>query len=83
MIKRNKKTKQLGQGMTEYLLIVALVAVSGIAIIRTTSQNIKAGFAKVANALQGKNNGNVRTENINKSEWESKNMNNFNEDAVK
>ncbi len=48
------KRNNIGQGMTEYLIMVGLIAISAIAVTRGTSQNLKAGFGKISNALQGK-----------------------------
>jgi pilus assembly protein Flp/PilA len=50
-----KTRKNAGQGMTEYLIIVALIAISAIGIVKTTSSSMKAGFGTVANQLQGNN----------------------------
>ncbi|HLG21123.1 MAG TPA: hypothetical protein VI895_15090 [Bdellovibrionota bacterium] len=50
-IKRNKDNR--GQGMTEYLIIVALMAISAIAVMSKTSKIMKTGFGGVAKALQG------------------------------
>jgi pilus assembly protein Flp/PilA len=42
-----------GQGMTEYIIIVALIAIAAIAVITVFGQNIRALFAASANALTG------------------------------
>ena len=42
-----------GQGMTEYIIIVALIAIAAIAIITIFGQNIRALFAASADALAG------------------------------
>ena len=47
------KIKQHGQGMTEYLIIVALIAISAVAVTSTTGQHLKVGFGKIASSLQG------------------------------
>lgn len=46
--------RNLGQGMTEYLIIVAIIAVAGIGVTSVTSNHIKVGFGRIASALQGK-----------------------------
>lgn len=46
---KNKK----GQGLIEYLIIVAIVAVGSIAVIKTVGANIDVKFATVAQALGG------------------------------
>lgn len=52
-MKLNMKNKKKGQGMTEYLIIVALIAVTAIGITTITSNHIKVGFGRIAKALQG------------------------------
>ena len=51
---KNVKKYKRGQGMTEYLIIVALIAVGTIGMVRTVGKNVQAGFGTVANALHGK-----------------------------
>ncbi len=46
-----KKTR--GQGMTEYIIIVALIAIAAIGVITLFGENIRALFSASANALQG------------------------------
>ncbi len=43
-----------GQGLIEYLIIVAIVAVGSIAVMRVVGGNIHVQFANVAQALGGK-----------------------------
>jgi len=42
-----------GQGMTEYIIIVALIAIAAIAVITFFGQNLRALFAASSNALGG------------------------------
>jgi len=42
-----------GQGMTEYIIIVALIAIAAIAVITVFGQNLRAMFQASANALGG------------------------------
>lgn len=55
------KTKTLlknrkGQGLVEYLIIVAIVAVGAIGVIKVVGGNINVQFANVAQALGGSGN---------------------------
>jgi len=51
---RNMKNKrQRGQGMTEYIIIVALIAIGAIFVVTVFGDNIRALFGSSANALQG------------------------------
>lgn len=40
-----------GQGMTEYIIIVALIAIAAIGVVSLFGDNIRALFATSANAL--------------------------------
>jgi Flp pilus assembly pilin Flp len=52
--RKSKSTKkQRGQGMTEYIIIVALVAIGAIFVVTVFGDNIRALFGASANALQG------------------------------
>ena len=48
-----KRKRSRGQGMTEYILIVALIAISAIGVITLFGDNIKALFGMSADALAG------------------------------
>ncbi|MFA5488299.1 MAG: hypothetical protein WC284_03685 [Candidimonas sp.] len=50
---QTKRSKQLGQGMTEYIIIVALVAVSAIAVYQLFGQVIRSQTAAMAKELAG------------------------------
>lgn len=53
-IKRNKlKRKQLGQGMTEYIIVVALVAIAAIAVYQLFGQVVRSQTAAMAKELAG------------------------------
>lgn len=42
-----------GQGMTEYIIIVALIAIAAIGVVGLFGDNIRALFGASADALQG------------------------------
>ena len=50
-----KKTvsKRRGQGMTEYIIIVALIAIAAIGVVTIFGDNIRDLFAASTNALAG------------------------------
>ncbi len=48
-----KRRRERGQGMTEYIIIVALVAIGAIAVVTIFGDNIRALFGTSANALTG------------------------------
>lgn len=50
---RKRLARQRGQGMTEYIIIVALVAVAAIAVYQSFGQVIRSQTAAIANELAG------------------------------
>jgi len=48
------KKRQLGQGMTEYIIIVALIAVAAIGVYSFFGQAIRGPMAGMTNELSGK-----------------------------
>jgi Tfp pilus assembly protein PilV len=82
-IRRN--SKQLGQGMTEYIIIVALIAVSAIGVYSMFGQTLRNQTAGLAKEMSGQNaqdniqtaqqNANTATTNANKT----KNMGTYND----
>lgn len=47
--------KKKGQGMTEYIIIVGLIALSAIVIVALFGKQIKAQFAGMTGAMSGDN----------------------------
>ena len=45
---------QRGQGLIEYLIIVAIMAVSTIGIVSVMGQTVKGKFASITSSLQGR-----------------------------
>jgi pilus assembly protein Flp/PilA len=73
---RKPLQNQRGQGLIEYLIIVALMSVAAIAIVRTVSQSLNARFAEVAFALQGKKKS-VTNDTIDESTYKKKDLGDF------
>lgn len=48
-----RKNKQLGQGMTEYIIIVALIAVSAIGVYSLFGKALRDQTAGLANEMSG------------------------------
>jgi pilus assembly protein Flp/PilA len=51
--RKSARRKERGQGMTEYIIIVALVAIGAIFVVTVFGNNIRALFGSSANALSG------------------------------
>ena len=75
----NKKlSKRRGQGMTEYIIIVALIAIAAIGVITLFGNNIRKLFGQSADALAG--NADVKNDaDARKTQLEEKKMENFGE----
>ena len=81
---RNLKviTSKKGQGLIEYLIIVAIVAVGSIAIIRTVGANLNYQFANIAEGLGATRTGNARKPRITDAMVSKRDMGSFLEGAV-
>ena len=54
MFKLNRKLRQQGQGMTEYIIIVALIAIAAIGVYSYFGQTIKGQTSGMAAEMAGK-----------------------------
>ena len=50
---RSLRRSEKGQGMTEYIIIVALIAIAAISVVTIFGDNLRALFGTSANALAG------------------------------
>lgn len=71
-ILKNKK----GQGLIEYLILVALMGIATIGIIRTLNQTVKSRFANAIYALQGRKT-KAKTHNLKNTEYKRNDLSNF------
>jgi type IV pilus assembly protein PilA len=53
MKSKTQKSKQFGQGMTEYIIIVALIAVAAIAVFGAFGKTIRGQMASITGAVAG------------------------------
>lgn len=73
---QNKIRCQRGQGLIEYLVIVALMGVATIAIVRVMGQTVSSRFASVTYALKGEKKA-VTAETIEESHYKKKDLGDF------
>ncbi len=71
------REKQLGQSLTEYLILVALIAISSIGVIRVLGQTTRAQLSNITNALQGNHSTKIKSIGINDSHHSQKDLSNF------
>ncbi|MBW1808192.1 MAG: hypothetical protein JRJ87_08360 [Deltaproteobacteria bacterium] len=69
-----------GQGMTEYIIIVALIAIAAIGVISLFGDNIRALFATSANALGGNEDAISNTNEAESDLYDHKGLKNFGEE---
>lgn len=77
----NLHRDQRGQGLVEYLIIVALIAVATIGVVRVMGQAVSSRFATISYALQGKKK-TVQVDNLDDSEMKKKDLGDFVEGAA-
>lgn len=66
-----------GQGLVEYLIIVALMAVATMAVMRVMSQSVQARFARITQALQGTKGVEIQMESLQESHFKKRDMSDF------
>lgn len=77
-LKRNNK----GQGLVEYLIIVAIVAVGSISVIKVVGANIDVQFANVAQALGGNDTRKKEAHKVTETMYKKRDFSDFLEGAV-
>jgi pilus assembly protein Flp/PilA len=69
---------QKGQGLIEYLIIVALMAVATIGVVSILGQTVKAKFTQVTYGIRGGDSPkSVKFDHINASDYSAKDMSDF------
>ncbi len=67
-----------GQGLVEYMVIVALMAVASMGIMRVLSKTTSGKLAQITQSLQGgKANINIEFENVDQQDLRKKDMSDF------
>lgn len=77
---RRFRGEERGQGMTEYIIIVALIAIAAIGVVTIFGDNIRDLFAGATNALAGEQKVKVGTEKAREAHTKSRTLKNFAED---
>ena len=75
---RNKR----GQGMIEYLILVAVIAVGAMAVVKVVGENVSIQFANVAKALGSTNGTKIAAAEVTSSMHSRKDMSNFLNGAI-
>jgi pilus assembly protein Flp/PilA len=77
-----KTLNKKGQGITEYLILTALIAVGSIAIVQVLSRNIRTQFTVVNEAIRGKKKPRLEGEEATQRYYRKYHMSDFAESAT-
>ena len=77
------KLKQLGQGMTEYIIIVALIAIAAIAIYGLFGDTIRGQMGVMTEELAGQTGGDSVKDPDTSTASETRGLKNFSEGTAK
>lgn len=80
LLKKVRNNK--GQGLIEYLIIVAIIAIGSIAVIKAVGGNINVQFANVAQALGATNSRKIQAHDVTESLYKKRDLGNFFEGSV-
>lgn len=75
-------TNKKGQGMIEYLVIVAIIAVGSMSVIKLVGANLNVQFARVGQALGGSATKSIRAHQVTDHMTAKKDLSTFFEDSV-
>lgn len=81
---RGLKSCQKGQGLIEYIILVALVAVGSIGVVRVLGQTTTAQLSNITLSLQGGNNrAKVNSSQVTESLYSKKDLSDFMKNTTK
>lgn len=66
-----------GQGMIEYMILVALIAVGTIGVVRVVGYNIGVQYENINRALGAKTTGQLSIQNVDQSQLNKKDLSDF------
>lgn len=72
---------QRGQGLIEYLILVALIAVATIGVVKVVGNNMAAQYENINRAMGAANSSKLTVENASASALKQKDLSNFIESA--
>ena len=72
-----QKLNQRGQGMIEYMILVALIAVGTIGVVKIVGQNVGKQYENINRALGAKKNTQLTLDNATDKQLNRKDLSNF------
>lgn len=77
MKKKNLVKNQKGQGLIEYLILVALIAVTTIGVIKVVGNNVATQYENINRAMGAKNSKPLSISNASENSLKQKDLSNF------
>lgn len=74
---KNLISKSNGQGMVEYMILVALIAAGTIGVVRVVGYNIGAQYENINRALGAKTTNQLQIQNADQSQLNKKDLSDF------
>lgn len=71
-----------GQGLIEYLILTALLAIAAMGVVRILGHSVSAKFTDITNAIQGHQGKKVEVEHVQERHFRKKDMSDFMQGAV-
>lgn len=68
---------QKGQGMIEYMILVALIAIGTLGVVKVLGQNVAKQYENINRALGAKTPGKLNLENATENNLKRKDLSNF------
>lgn len=68
---------QNGQGLVEYLILTALLAIATMGVVRLLGHSVSARYADVVNAVQGQDTPKTEVEKIENRHYQKRDMGDF------
>lgn len=75
--KQNRLKNQKGQGLIEYLILVALIAVATIGVVKVVGNNMAKQYENINRAMGAQQSSQLRSENASQGSLKQKDLSNF------
>ena len=76
-MQKRKNLSNKGQGLVEYLIIVAIMAVGTMAIMRALGGQLSSRFARITESLGGQIQGDIQNQQVSESMYKKRDLSNF------
>ncbi|MCB0350113.1 MAG: Flp family type IVb pilin [Bdellovibrionales bacterium] len=71
-----RKNEQ-GQGLIEYLILTAIIAIATMGVVRIVGHTVSAKFADIANSIRGEDFNKAKVERVEERHYRKKDMSDF------